>query len=114
MTPLQLFLLAYRFRSCNEKCLSVSACALFLLLVIINTQKEYYNLHRPIYSSVYNPFVYCFTDTSIPRFDEKIVGGENEFLDMFHVAETFREQHPEDFDLLCKVPAAYETVHYHR
>ena len=54
------------------------------------------------------------TNTSIPRFDEKIVGGENEFMDLFHVAETFREQYPEDFDLLCKVPAAYETIHYKR
>ena len=87
MTPLQLFLLGYQF--------SGSSTTL-------------------PHSSVHKPFVYCFTDTSIPRFDEKIVGGENEFVDLFHVAETFREQYPEDFDILCKVPAAFETIHYKR
>ena len=92
----------------------MSAYALFFLLVLINSQKEYYDLNRSIYSSFHDTFVYCLTNTSITRFDEKIVGGENEFMDLFHVAETFREQYPEDFDFLCKVPAVYETIHYKR
>ncbi|XP_076455663.1 gamma-butyrobetaine dioxygenase-like [Babylonia areolata] len=48
------------------------------------------------------------------RFDSNIEGGESVFADMFHVAETFREQHPEDFNVLATVPATLDTIHYQR
>ncbi|KAL8588906.1 hypothetical protein ACOMHN_051500 [Nucella lapillus] len=48
------------------------------------------------------------------KFDEDIKGGDNIFVDLFHVAETFREKHPEDFDILSRVPINMETIHYDR
>jgi hypothetical protein len=35
-------------------------------------------------------------------------------LDVFHVAELFRNEHPEDFEILTKIPATYERIHYKR
>ncbi|KAK7504957.1 hypothetical protein BaRGS_00003985 [Batillaria attramentaria] len=48
------------------------------------------------------------------KFDENISGGDNQFVDIFHVAQTFREEHPDDFEVLCEVPFMYETLHYKR
>ena len=36
------------------------------------------------------------------------------FADMFHIAETFREKYPEDFQVLATVPATLDTIHYKR
>jgi hypothetical protein len=38
--------------------------------------------------------------------------GKNQLL--FHVAELFRNEHPEDFEILTKIPATYERIHYKR
>ena len=48
------------------------------------------------------------------RFDKGIEGGESMFADMFHIAETFREKYPEDFQVLATVPATLDTIHYKR
>lgn len=48
------------------------------------------------------------------RFDQGIEGGHSVFADMFHVAETFRQQHPDDFRVLATVPASLDTKHYNR
>ncbi|KAK7104912.1 gamma-butyrobetaine dioxygenase-like [Littorina saxatilis] len=48
------------------------------------------------------------------KFDESIGGGDNLFVDLFEVAETFRKQNPEEFAFLSKIPLPFETVHYER
>ena len=48
------------------------------------------------------------------RFDDCVQGGESRFVDAFHVAETFRRQHPEKFMVLTRVPATFQKIHYDR
>mmetsp|Transcript_7630 Transcript_7630/g.15309 ORF Transcript_7630/g.15309 Transcript_7630/m.15309 type:complete len:477 (+) Transcript_7630:85-1515(+) len=48
------------------------------------------------------------------RFDEGIVGGESTFADAFHCAELLREQDPQAFKTLCRVPATFQKIHYDR
>lgn len=48
------------------------------------------------------------------KFDKDIKGGDSVFADMFHVAETFREQYPDEFRVLATTPASLDTVHYKR
>ena len=48
------------------------------------------------------------------RFDECVEGGESRFLDVFHVAEQFRKDHPDKFHTLVRVPATFQKIHYDR
>ncbi|XP_013381995.1 uncharacterized protein LOC106152800 isoform X2 [Lingula anatina] len=48
------------------------------------------------------------------RFDPEVTGGESIFLDCFVVAEEFREQYPEDFETLARVPATFQKIHFER
>lgn len=48
------------------------------------------------------------------QFDNSVIGGDSILLDVFHVAELFRIEHPEDFEILTKIPATYERIHYKR
>jgi alpha-ketoglutarate-dependent taurine dioxygenase len=41
------------------------------------------------------------------KFDKRCVGGESTFLDVIHAAEMFRKSNPDDFRVLCEVPAAF-------
>ena len=40
-------------------------------------------------------------------FDKQVQGGESVFLNAFYEAELFRKEHPAEFDVLSKVPAAF-------
>jgi gamma-butyrobetaine dioxygenase len=42
------------------------------------------------------------------------VGGESLFLDLFHVAEEFRHDHPKFFDTLTHIPASFKKIHFKR
>jgi hypothetical protein len=33
---------------------------------------------------------------------------------VFHVAELFRNQHPDEFRTLTKIPATFQKIHYNR
>ena len=44
------------------------------------------------------------------KFDSCIEGGESAIVDMFHFAEQFRIQHPEEFNVLCRVNASFYKV----
>ncbi|XP_031571476.1 uncharacterized protein LOC116305659, partial [Actinia tenebrosa] len=52
--------------------------------------------------------LHCF------RFDPQVAGGESIFLDVFAVAESFRETHPEEFNTLVRVPATFQKIHFER
>ena len=41
-------------------------------------------------------------------FDDCVEGGESNYLNVFYKAERFRMQHPEDFNILTKVPTTYQ------
>ena len=43
-------------------------------------------------------------------FDDCVEGGESNYLNVFYVAERFRILHPEDFNILTKVPTTYQRV----
>ena len=59
-------------------------------------------------------------------FDDCVEGGESNYLNVFYEAERFRILHPEDFNILTKVPTTYQrelnmdaksghyTITYHR
>ncbi|XP_033734100.1 LOW QUALITY PROTEIN: gamma-butyrobetaine dioxygenase-like [Pecten maximus] len=53
-------------------------------------------------------FLHCI------RFDDCVIGGENYMLNVSAVAERFRRQHPADFDILTKVPATFQKIHFAR
>lgn len=53
-------------------------------------------------------FLHCL------RFDKSISGGETIFVDMMQVAENFRIQHPDEFDILSKVPCPFQRIHASR
>lgn len=48
------------------------------------------------------------------QFDECVEGGESMLLDIFHVAECFRNKFPDDFHILTKIPATFQKVHFNR
>ena len=48
------------------------------------------------------------------RFDPCVEGGESILLDAFPVAEELRAEHPELFDVLTRVPATIQRIHYDR
>ncbi|RDD42513.1 putative gamma-butyrobetaine dioxygenase [Trichoplax sp. H2] len=45
------------------------------------------------------------------RFDECVTGGESRILDSFLIAEEFRRDFPEDFEILTRIPVAFQRVH---
>ncbi|KAJ0412853.1 hypothetical protein ATCC90586_002483 [Pythium insidiosum] len=48
------------------------------------------------------------------RFDKTVQGGESTFVDVFAVAEAFRQQHPDHFLTFCRVPATFKKHHLNR
>lgn len=48
------------------------------------------------------------------KFDESIEGGENVFVDMHEVAAKFKQEEPEAFYTLTRIPSAANTVDYKR
>ena len=48
------------------------------------------------------------------RFDECIEGGESILLDAYPVVEEMRKTHPKQFEILTRVPATFQKVHYER
>ena len=50
-------------------------------------------------------FLHCL------EFDPEVTGGDSTFVDGLEVAEIIRDNHPEDFEVLCSVPATFEKVH---
>ncbi|CAH1791212.1 unnamed protein product [Owenia fusiformis] len=53
-------------------------------------------------------FLHCL------RNDPCVKGGESIFLDIFHIAEEMRQLYPEKFEVLCRVPATFQKIHYER
>ncbi|KAK3097065.1 hypothetical protein FSP39_006076, partial [Pinctada imbricata] len=53
-------------------------------------------------------FLHCI------EFDQSLQGGETTFIDLFAVAEEFKQQYPEHFETLCKVPATFQRIHAER
>ncbi|XP_067681467.1 gamma-butyrobetaine dioxygenase-like [Haliotis asinina] len=53
-------------------------------------------------------FLHCF------RFDKEVKGGNSFFVDIFHVAETLRTTHPEEFRSLVRIPATFDNTFYTR
>ncbi|RYE98901.1 MAG: hypothetical protein EOO41_01810, partial [Methanobacteriota archaeon] len=48
------------------------------------------------------------------RFDAGVVGGESTFMDSFVAVERLRQEHPDAFLTLARVPATFQKVHYAR
>ena len=48
------------------------------------------------------------------RFDDCVTGGESMFVDAWHVAETLRAAHPDHFEILTRVPATFQKIHFDR
>lgn len=48
------------------------------------------------------------------QFDKCVEGGESLFLDVFHVAELFRDHYPDEFRTLTRIPATFQKIHYKR
>ena len=48
------------------------------------------------------------------RNDACVEGGESIFLDIFPIAEQMRQEYPEDFYTLTRVPATFQKIHYER
>ncbi|BFZ17935.1 hypothetical protein BsWGS_20975 [Bradybaena similaris] len=48
------------------------------------------------------------------EFDPDIVGGDNTFADIHEIAHKLREERPEFFNTLSRVPVTFQTVHYSR
>ncbi|RUS71647.1 hypothetical protein EGW08_020587 [Elysia chlorotica] len=48
------------------------------------------------------------------EFDDCVEGGDSVFLDAFGIAEKFRVAYPDLFEILTKVPATFQKVHYNR
>ena len=46
------------------------------------------------------------------KFDSCVEGGESTIVDMFYFAEQFRIQHPEEFNVLCRVNASFYKVNF--
>ena len=53
-------------------------------------------------------FLHCL------QFDDRVVGGESQFVDAWQVAESMRASHPEEFSVLTKVPATFQKIHFNR
>ena len=48
------------------------------------------------------------------RFDECVVGGESQLVDMFCAMEILRKESLEDFRVLTRVPCTFSTIDYAR
>ncbi|XP_069126258.1 gamma-butyrobetaine dioxygenase-like isoform X2 [Argopecten irradians] len=53
-------------------------------------------------------FLHCL------KFDDTLEGGETLFVDLYHIAELFRTDYPEDFRILTEVPFTFTRIHYDR
>lgn len=49
---------------------------------------------------------------SLYRRDSCVVGGENIFLDFYPVLEELRQESPQYFEVLTKVPVSFQRRHY--
>ncbi|KAJ8308094.1 hypothetical protein KUTeg_012968 [Tegillarca granosa] len=67
--------------------------------VAYSTEGLYFHCDLPYYESPPGlQFLHCL------QFDSCVEGGATTFLDAFHVAEKFRQEHPADFDALTRIP----------
>ncbi|ETW07034.1 hypothetical protein, variant [Aphanomyces invadans] len=48
------------------------------------------------------------------RYDASVQGGHSTFRDTFDAAETFRQRHPDHFQVLARVPATFQKIHTDR
>lgn len=48
------------------------------------------------------------------RFDECVAGGESLFVDAFHAAMSMRNESPDEFRTLTRVPATFQKIHFDR
>lgn len=48
------------------------------------------------------------------RFDDCVAGGESRFQDLFHTAERFRRNSSKHFEILTRIPATFQKIHYSR
>lgn len=48
------------------------------------------------------------------KFDYLVKGGDSVFLDVFPVAEEFRRRFPDEFEILVRVPATFQKIHFTR
>ncbi|XP_025105216.1 gamma-butyrobetaine dioxygenase-like [Pomacea canaliculata] len=53
-------------------------------------------------------FLHCL------RFDDCVAGGESRFQDLFHTAERFRRNSSKHFEILTRIPATFQKIHYSR
>ncbi|CAH3032730.1 unnamed protein product [Porites lobata] len=53
-------------------------------------------------------FLHCL------RFDPEVEGGESIFVDAFEVAKDLRNQFPDDFNNLVRIPATFQKIHFER
>lgn len=53
-------------------------------------------------------FLHCL------QFDDDVVGGESLLVDVFYAAEELRRVDAASFDVLAKVPATFQKIHYSR
>ncbi|XP_069123720.1 gamma-butyrobetaine dioxygenase-like [Argopecten irradians] len=53
-------------------------------------------------------FLHCL------KFDDTVLGGETLFVDLYHIAEVFRTDYPEEFRTLTEVPFTFTRIHYAR
>ena len=50
----------------------------------------------------------------LSRNDSSIEGGESIMLDIFPVVEELRAKHPKHFEVLTRIPATFQRIHYDR
>ena len=50
----------------------------------------------------------------VTRNDNSIIGGESLLLDTYPVLEELRNNYPEQFHILTRVPATFQKIHYKR
>ena len=48
------------------------------------------------------------------RFDQNVIGGESFYVDMHEMGQKFRDEMPDLFDILAKVPVDIQTINYGR
>ncbi|XP_033740639.1 gamma-butyrobetaine dioxygenase-like isoform X2 [Pecten maximus] len=74
------------------------------------TNKEMqYHMDLPFYQAMPGiEFLHCL------RFDATVEGGQTLFLDITDIAENFRKDHPEEFNILATIPFTFARVHNDR
>ena len=48
----------------------------------------------------------------VNRYDDSVIGGESLLLDCYPILEDLRNNYPEQFHTLTRVPATFQSIHH--